>query len=224
MKIHAALAATLVLALAACNPPVADYTDAEAPKALKLNDASHDLIVRFLAGSDRLAHGEAERLRRLVANGEIGASDRVSVSPAGPPALAKRRVERIASEMLRYGMTVGTVPLATVPRDSAIVEIGRALVTLPPCPNWSSTAVGADFTNMRKSNFGCATASNFGEMVASPTDLANGQPLGLAAGGPAAAAVNRYKADKVVLPAASSALPIAAPQTNAPGAGNSPGS
>ncbi|HEX5317714.1 MAG TPA: CpaD family pilus assembly lipoprotein [Stellaceae bacterium] len=216
MKIHAALAATLVLALAACNPPVADYTDAEAPKALKLNDASHDLIVRFLAGSDRLAHGEAERLRRLVANGEIGASDRVSVSPAGPPALAKRRVERIASEMLRYGMTVGTVSLATVPRDTAIVEIGRALVTLPPCPNWSSTAVPADFTNMRK--------SNFGEMVASPTDLANGQPLGLAAGGPAAAAVNRYKADKVVLPAASSALPIAAPQTNAPGAGNSPGS
>jgi pilus assembly protein CpaD len=125
--------------------------------------------------------------------------------------------------MLRHGMTVSPVALAAVPRDSAIIEVGRYLVTLPPCPNWSGPAA-ADFSNMRSSNFGCATASNFGEMVASPADLASGQPLGPAEGMPAAAAVYRYKTDKVVLPTPNSSLPIAAPQTGAPGAGNSPGS
>ena len=224
MKIYPILTATaLLLALSACNPPVAEYTAAEAPKDLVLNDASRELVVRFVPGSDRLARGEVERLGRLVASGEIGAHDRISVSPSGPPSLAARRAERIASEMLRYGLTVGTMPLATVPRDTALVEIGRYLVTMPPCPNWSSAAA-ADFTNMRTSNFGCATASNLGEMVASPTDLASGQPLGPAAGRPAAAAVTRYLDDKVKLPTANTSLPIAAPQTEAPGAGNSPGS
>jgi type IV pilus biogenesis protein CpaD/CtpE len=109
-----------------------------------------------------------------------------------------------------------------VPRDSAIVEIGRYLVSTPPCPNWSSAA-SSDFTNLHPSNFGCSTATDFGEMVANPTDLVSGQPLGMAAGQPAAAAVNRYNTDKVVLPTANSALPIAAPTNAAPG-GNSPGS
>ena len=99
------------------------------------------------------AAGEVARLARLVASGEIARSDRISVAPAGPPVLAAHRVARIGYEMLRYGITVGTVPVAEVPRDSAIVEIDRHLVTLPPCPNWSSPAA-ADFTNMKNSNFG----------------------------------------------------------------------
>jgi hypothetical protein len=61
-------------------------------------------------------------------------------------------------------------------------------------------------------------------MIANPADMASGRPLGLAAGQPAAAAVNRYNTDKVVLPTANSSLPIAAPTTAPPGGGNSPGS
>lgn len=218
----APIAAALLAMLAACNSPVTDYTAAEAPKNLTLNDASHSIVVRFVPGSDRLARGDAERLGRLVATGEIGPHDRISVSPSGSPALAARRVTALSSEMLRYGLTVSDVPLAVVPRDSAIVEIGRYLVSTPRCPNWSGPA-SSDFGNVHDSNFGCATVTNFGEMVANPADLASGQPLGMAAGQPAAAAVNRYNTDKVVLPAANSSLPIAAPATAAPGA-NSPGS
>jgi pilus assembly protein CpaD len=219
----APIAAALLATLAACNAPVTDFTQAEAPKNLTLNDASHSLVVRFVPGSDRLARGEAERLGRLVATGEIGRSDRISVSPSGTPALAARRVVTLSSEMLRYGLTVSNVPLAVVPRDSAIVEIGRYLVSTPSCPNWSGPA-SSDFGNVQNSNFGCATATNLGEMVANPADMVSGQPLGLAAGQPAAAAVNRYNTDKVVLPTPNSSLPIAAPASAAPGAGNSPGS
>lgn len=219
----APIAAALLATLAACNAPVTDYTESEAPKNLTLHDASHSLVVRFAPGSDRLARGESERLGRLVATGEIGSRDRISVSPAGSPALAARRVTTLSAEMLRYGLTISDVPLAVVPRDSAIVEIGRYLVSTPPCPNWSGPA-SSDFGNVHDSNFGCATATNLGEMIANPVDMASGQPLGLAAGQPAAAAVNRYNTDKVVLPTPNSSLPIAAPATAAPGAGNSPGS
>jgi pilus assembly protein CpaD len=216
------IAAALLAALAACSP-VTDYTTAEAPKNLALDDASHSILVHFVPGSDRLARGARERLRQLVLTGEIGPRDHISVSPSGAPALAARRVTSLSYEMLRYGMTVAATPLAQVPRDSAIVDIGRYLVSMPPCPNWSGPPA-ADFTNMRNSNFGCATATNLGQMVANPADLASGQPLGLAAGQPAAAAVYRYNTDKVVLPNPNSALPIAAPVTAAPGGNNAPGS
>jgi pilus assembly protein CpaD len=219
----ASIAAALLATLAACDAPVTDYTKAEAPNYLRVDDASHSFIVHFVAGSDRLGRGEAERLARLVATGEIGPRDRISVSPSGPPALAARRMTMLSSEMLRYGMTIGEVPLAAVPRDSAIIEIGRYLVTTPPCPNWSGQNA-ADFTNTPYSNFGCATATNLGEMIANPADLVSGQPLGMAAGQPAAAAVNRYNTDKVVLPAPNSALPIPAPASSAPGGSNSSGS
>lgn len=217
------IAAALLTALAACSAPVTDYTVAEAPHNLTLNDASHSILVHFVPGSDRLARGEPERLHQLVATGEIGPQDRISVSPSGAPVLAARRLTALSSEMLRYGLTVSSVPLAQVPRDAAIVDIGRFLVSLPRCPNWSGEPA-ADFTNMRSSNFGCATATNFGSMVANPADLASGQPLGMAAGQPAAAAVYRYNTDKVVLPTPNSALPIAASTNAAPGGSNAPGS
>src|SRR6185437_9550284 len=95
----APIAAALLAALAACTAAVTDYTNAESPNNLTVHDASHSILVRFVPRSDRLARGEAERLRRLVATGEIGSRDRVSVSPAGPPTLAARRVNALSSEM-----------------------------------------------------------------------------------------------------------------------------
>jgi len=217
------IVAVILLGLAACAPVTTDYTAAEAQKRLTVDDASRSISVFFVPGTARLARGQVARLDHLVAAGEIGPRDRVSVSPAGRPWLAARRTDVIASIMLRNGLTIQPVRLAAVPRDSAVIEIGRYLVTLPDCPDWSKPAA-ADFTNMNMSNFGCATVSNLGEMVADPADLVSGRPLGLAAGRPAAAAVGRYETDKVQLPTANTALPIAAPSSAAPGAGNNPGS
>ena len=216
--------AAAVLVLTGCDGAVtADYTSNEAVNQLTIDNASHHFTLRFVRGTARLIPGEAERVGRLIASGQIDGHDRLTVSPAGPPALAARRVETLNSLMLRYGLTVAEMPLGEVPRDSAILNVDRYLVSLPACPNWSKPPA-SDFTNMRMSNFGCATVSNMGEMVANPADLVGGRPVGLAEGKPAAAAVNRYSNDKVELPTANAALPIAAPSTAAPGAGTSPGS
>ena len=200
------LAVGLTLFVGAC-APVTTYTDAEAPKRLQLDTATTQMDVRFAPGSAALAAVDAARLRHAAATGAVKPTDRVTIAAAGPPYLAKQRIAAVSALLLHYGI----VPVAggeEAPPDRAIVAVERTLVTLPPCPNWSKRPY-ADFDNQPSSNFGCATETDLGMMVANPTDLASGLPVSPTAGQPAAAAVNRYLNDKVELPTANTALPVA---------------
>jgi pilus assembly protein CpaD len=221
MKLHPRLAtAAIFLALAACHPLAAEYSEVEAPKQLTLYDASTRIDVRFAPGSSRLLAGDAARLHAAAAGGKIAPSNRVTVSVAGGPALAAARFAAIAGELLRYRIVATELPLAGVPANRAIVQTGRYLVTTPPCPNWSKNpAIG--FTNEHASNFGCTTVTNLARMVASPADLAEGRPVGLPDALPAAAAVQRFQSDKVELPSAASVGPIAGAGIGATGSGAS---
>lgn len=174
MKLHPYFAAgALLLALTACRPGAAEYTAAEAPKQLTVDNASTMIAVRFAPGSSRLQPADAARLRRMAAAGDIGPADRVTVSAAGSPILAVARFNAISRELVGYGIAPTDQPLARLAPDQAIIETGRYLVTLPPCPNWSKPpALG--FTNTPSSNFGCATAVDLGRMVWRPADLAQG--------------------------------------------------
>ena len=207
-------ALSLALIVGAC-VPVATYTDAEAPKRIKLDSSTAQFDLRFAPGSAALAPSEAARLQHLAGSGAIGPSDRVIVAAAGSPALANQRVASVAAVLLHYGVVVNAAPIGQAPANHASIEVTRTLVTLPPCPNWSKPS-NPDFGNQPSSNFGCATETNLGMMVANPSDLAGGLPAGAAAGHPAASAVGRYLTDKVVLPTANTALPIAT--QGAPGA------
>jgi pilus assembly protein CpaD len=215
-KLHPRLLAVAVLlALAACRPGAAEYTEAEAPKNLTLDNASAHVSLRFAPGSSRLVAGDAARLRALAASGGISSSDRVSVAAAGSPALATARFQTISAELLRYGVVASQRQLAAIPPNQAVIDSGRYLVTLPPCPNWSKSSA-TDFTNTSASNFGCATAVNLGMSVAYPADLVEGRPIMSTEGTPAAAAVNRYLTDKVQLPTAAAVGPIAAQSAGTP--------
>ena len=213
----------ILLALAACRPAPAEFTKSEAPNRLRLDDASVRVDLRFAAGSTRLLPGDAEKLRVMAASGVIAPSDRVQVAVGGSPGLAQARLDTIAASFLRYGVRVTALPLAGTPANLAIVEVGRYLVTLPPCPNWSKDPADA-FTNTVGSNFGCATTSNIGRMAASPTDLVSGRPVGQTAGQPAVSAVGRYLTDKVELPAITTLGPIGGAASAAPAGGAGGGS
>ncbi len=215
------LAIPAMLALAACRPGAAEYTAAESPKPLTIDSAASQLNLAFAAGSDQLAPGEGGKLQRLALSGRISPGDRVTISPSGGPLLQEQRTATIAGELLRYGVVAAASPLAGVARDRAIVTIGRYMVTLPACPNWSQYPA-SDFTNARSSNFGCATASNLGLMVANPADLVAGRELAHADGTPAVSAVTRYLTDKVKLPDTTSgaaALAASSATGGAPAAG-----
>src|SRR5205823_6405299 len=107
------------------------------PKLLTIDSAASQLNLAFAAGSDRLTPGASARLQQMVLAGRISPSDRVTIAPSGGPLLQEQRVEAISTELLRYGIVATASPIAGVPRDRAIVMIGRYMVTLPPCPNWS---------------------------------------------------------------------------------------
>jgi pilus biogenesis lipoprotein CpaD len=185
-----------MLALAACVPGVAEYTQTEAPAGLRLDDASSVVTLAFAAGSARLSAAQAGRLQQLVRNGAIRTADRVEIAASGNQSLAKARVAAISEVLLRYGIVATARPAVGVPPRRAVVAIGRYAVTVSPCPNWSKAATSTDFTNELSSNFGCADAINLA-MMASPTDLAGGRTLGPALGRPEVAAVERYENDNV---------------------------
>ena len=189
----------IVLVLAACRPAATEWTESEAPNRLRLDDAAVSVNLRFAAGSAYLLPADAQRLRAMAATGVISRSDRVTVAVGGGPGLATARHDAIATALLSYGIVTSPSSRVSLPANQAVVEVGRYVVTLPPCPNWSKAA-GTDFTNSFASNYACATQTNFGQMVASPADLVSGQPLGPAAGPPAVAAVQRYLSDKVKAP------------------------
>ena len=215
------LAVALTLLVGAC-APVTTYTDAEAPKHLKLDSATTQLDVHFAPGSAALSAGEAARLRQLARTGRIDPSDRVSVAVNGSTQLSQARAGAVAATLLTYGI-VPVTDYGDAPPNHAVVAITRTLVTLPQCPNWSKPSY-SDFGNQPSSNFGCADETNLGMMVARPTDLASGLPVSGAPGQPAAAAVNRYMNDKVQLPTTNPALPIAAQSQGAQGPGTNPNS
>jgi pilus assembly protein CpaD len=197
------MVAAIVLVLAACRPAATEWTESEAPNRLRLDDAAVSVNVRFAGGSAYLLPADAQRLRAMAATGAIAMSDRVTVAVGGGPGLAAARQDAIAAALLPYGIVTSPSARAGVAANQAIVEVGRYVVTLPPCPNWSK-APGTDLGNSFASNYACATQTNLGQMVASPSDLVSGQPLGPAAGPPAVLAVQRYMTDKVkALPSSS---------------------
>jgi pilus assembly protein CpaD len=208
------LAIPAMLGLAACTPGAADYTAAEAPKQLRVDSAASTLNLAFAPGSSQLARGEAARLQHLAMSGSISPRDRVSIAAAGDPLLRQHRIDTISRELLQYGIAAAPSPLVGVPRDRAIIAVGRYLVTLPACPNWSQYPA-SDFTNEKTSNFGCANAVNLGLMVASPADLVSGREVAQADATPAVGAVNRYLTDKVKLPETAAGAAALAPPTGA---------
>ncbi|MGE5269781.1 MAG: CpaD family pilus assembly lipoprotein [Thiohalocapsa sp.] len=214
-KLHYHFAAAVVmLALTGC---AAQYTASEWPKDLTLDSASARIDVAFAPGLARLFARDAARLRRLAATGAIAPSDRITVSPGGSPALAQARFETVASVLLPYRVVATQGPLAPEAPNRAVIRSERYMVTLPPCPNWSKFAP-LGYTNTHASNWGCTTAVDLALMVASPADLVEGRPVGTYDAIPAAAAVQRYQADKVQLPSAAT-LGIAGGATGATGSG-----
>lgn len=162
----------LLLSLAAC-APAAEYSNAEAPKTLRVDKASSVFAVRFFPRSARLVPRDAAWLRAMAATGKIEPSDRVTVAAAGGTQLAAARFQAVAHELVGYQIVPSPLPLAVVPRDRAVIDTGSYLVTVPPCPNWSKyPALG--YTNTNASNFGCADAVNLGRMVWRPADLVRG--------------------------------------------------
>jgi len=212
------------LSLAGCIADASKYTEAPTFKDLQVRYTQTDLIMAFAPGSAVLSITEAARLTQFLNRVGIDEGDRISlgVDPAAG-ALADARLQVVAAYLRGQGIvaTSGAVPPKTMPVGQVVVDVGRYVVTTPPCPDWSRVS-GPEFTNMPSSNFGCATTTNLGLMVADPGDLVAGRGHGAFDGGPASLAIQRYRTDKVTPLSISSDLPLAATGQPAPAAAAPP--
>lgn len=205
------LSMALAVSLAACEgggPGV--YSGLESRVTNRVDYVTHDHDLIFAPGTATPSPEEQHRFERFLAASGVGAGETVSVAvdagtnPAGARVEddlhAKRKdwiVRALASRGIGADVSERETKVAPAPaRDSWRLAIGHYVVTPPACPDWSQKP-GPDFDNKPSSNFGCATAANLGLMVANPGDLLGGRPMGPADGEQAAAAIQRYRTDKV---------------------------
>lgn len=192
---------TLLMA-AGCTPDAGRWSPAEAPKDNKIDFVTMQHQVHFAPGSATVSPAEtkalAEFLRRVEF--EYGDEATIDIGPRGQnvaaDALAAKRLDAVTVALRHQRVRAQPALKPTVEgvlsRDTAIVVIGRYVVTPPNCPDRRKPE-SDDYTNTTQSNYGCATATNLGLMVANPGDLVRGTTPGPADGEFATRGVQLYR-------------------------------
>src|SRR5262249_5608731 len=153
--------------LGGCARQTVEYSAVETSIDIRVSQVSLVHDVRFAASQDQLSPAEAQRLQAFVLRAQVGYGDRVILpGPRGAPPPAARVPQRppdaVAAYLRLLGLTVTRESEPSVvrgPANQVTVVVARAVVTPPPCPNWSKPS-GFDPTNSVGANFGCATAYN----------------------------------------------------------------
>jgi pilus assembly protein CpaD len=184
------------LVLAGCTPPVSEWSEAEAPKQIRVDFVRLQHDAAFQAGSAELAEGEAAGLAAFLEQAEVAPYDHLFLQPASSDQQAAGRIGSITRELAQRGLGATTLPpSASAAPDHMTIVVERYVVTPPDCPNWSKPP-SSDHSNSLPSNFGCADATNFALMVADPRDLVIGRTLGPPRGDPALYGYSRYRIGK----------------------------
>jgi pilus assembly protein CpaD len=192
----------LLLSLAACAREPSAWTAVEAPNRLQVDWRSEAFVATFPAGGAELAPDERAKLARFLDASLRTGDERITLSPPADAdrALNARRVDHlrqiVASAAPRRLVTVAPIADGRLGTGSALVVVGRYVVSTPSCPNWRKPS-GIDSANQPSSNLGCANETNLGLMVADPADLVVGHELDRAEGEAMAHGIRRYRDNKV---------------------------
>jgi pilus assembly protein CpaD len=132
-----------------------------------------DYVFDLPAGGGATA-SDLGRLDAWFESLQIGYGDRVSVDTAGYGNDAVRNdVARVAGA---YGLLVSDgapITSGAIAPGSVRVVVSRTAATVPGCPIWDASEIGARITT--SPNYGCAVNSNLAAMIADPNDLVAGQ-------------------------------------------------
>jgi len=197
MKIRLISCLALAAALAACEPPQAEWTNVEAPRETRVDFHRFTHTATFAAGRNDLTPGEAQRLEAFLQNAQVTPNDPVYLEAPANDSAAGARVSALARNLTRKGYAVARLPSArdVVRPNSLLVVVERYTVTPPACPNWTQSP-SENHENAVSSNFGCSNLSNLGLMVADPRDLVIGHEMGPEPADHAGLAIQRYREGK----------------------------
>jgi len=204
----AALAAASSLALAACEQqPVGSFRNAE----YVAGNREAVQTVYFNPGSATLRAGEASRLQSFIAGQYLTARDdiQVYVGGTGSSALDAQRRGTVLHDMPRTPARVSIVAtpqgelgsdLRTDAAEVRVLSYNKIIVKCPGNP------AGPDELTTPLPEIGCSNAYNRATMAANKGDLITPRTLRGSDGVTSAAAVQRYREDKVkVIPLESTA-------------------
>ncbi len=198
------VAAMGLAALAGCMPQQSQWAGNETSmrNTVDLVRVAHD--VKFEDKSAALSQEEEARLKAFLSKTGFDYSDRLFLDlPENDDAAAKAGIEKqaeaVVAELAKLGHDVYAKPLAygkTPAANTVRIVVERYVVTPPDCPDWRQPA-SPNYENAPSSNFGCANTTSLGLMVANPRDLIEGRDYEPSDAADAAAAVRRYREDKV---------------------------
>lgn len=115
---------------------------------------------------------ELERLDGWFQSIELGYGDRISIDSAGYGDPRTRAA--VAGVAEAYGLLLSEgAPVTAGSGGGVRVIVSRATASVPGCPNWDPSEIGARVTT--SPNYGCAYNSNLAAMIANPADLVSGQ-------------------------------------------------
>lgn len=167
--------------------------------------------IHFAPKKSRITPAERERLHGLIYGQGLGRGEGdlsfIVAQPNFASARADRlniRRERTIREFLRwhqmYPRTLGGnpngKPVNVGGTDSVTLVIRRPLVVAKACKDWDRLRSGKEI-NGGTAGFGCMTARSLQMQVANPGDLVRGREMGPMDGTVGAAAIDRYRRDKV---------------------------
>ncbi|RMF11602.1 MAG: hypothetical protein D6763_02640 [Alphaproteobacteria bacterium] len=190
--------------LSACMPQQSQWAGNETAmrNTVDLVRVAHD--VAFEDEEKAVSDTQATRLAAFLRETGLDYGDRLFVDipedrdgRANP--IDQDRAKAVIAHLGRLGYDVYAKPLpygAVPPENTVRIVVERYVVTPPKCPDWRQPAY-PNFENAPSSNWGCANVTALGLMVANPRDLVEGREYRPTDGGNAAAAVRRYREDKI---------------------------
>jgi pilus biogenesis lipoprotein CpaD len=162
--------------------------------AVRRDDVSAS--VAYAPRAAALSAFERDQLARFVARSGAAGGDRavIALSPAGGRALAERRVQLLARDLHRHGLSVARSFGPGEP-NAATITITRMVAVAPDCPQWQDLMQRSQVDEYQP-KLGCITASSLATSVHRPMDLVSGRPTGPSDGVVIANGIDALRAGK----------------------------
>ncbi len=164
----------------------------------------HDDIV-FGSGSSRITSGEISKLKGLVMQTKPNEPKyaRLLAPQVKNRSLQEKRVGTVSRCLVKMGVNEKNIEVIYLDQPSegtgerSVTVILDQFAAIPPqCPGWDQIMDGK-IPPEGEMNFGCANEVNLAKMVANPRDLMKGQTTDHGDGTYNAAAIQRYRTDKI---------------------------
>ena len=188
---HFLALAVVSLVLAACEQPK-HAPDYRAAFPLVVSKETISLPVNFSSGEGGLLGQAALDFERVVVDYHNRGRKALMIE-TGVGKAARSGAEKARKMLMKAGVPSADISIARGgPGGGVVLSFAAHKVKVPECGDFTSK-MSQNWTNIRSSNFGCATQRNLGLMVRDPGDLQKAQPVSGADGPKSSSTIDSFR-------------------------------